>query len=79
MGSHREFLFFCLRLYEVGDSGRRNALQDLDFAPKVHKDFVAMDILLRMGGPSQNCDAECMDAKFRELQRSYEQVLKGLS
>lgn len=78
MASHREFLFTCLRLYEVGDSGRRNALEDLAFAADVHRDFIVMDILLRMGGPGQSCDATCLDAKFREFQLSYEQVLKRL-
>jgi len=78
VASYRQFVFTCLRLYEVGDAGRRNALEELSFALDANQQFMVIDILLRLGA-SQNCHAQCLDNKFMELQSSYEQLLKRLS
>ena len=75
---NHDFLSLCERLYEVGEQGRRNELEGLDFTVEVQKNFDAMDILLRYGAPSKSCDAGCMDERFRELQTAYERVLKAL-
>lgn len=76
---YREVISTCGNLYRAGGDGRINDLRELDFISHIENDYLTLLVLIRHGAPSQNCNVECLDNRFRELQLSYQRVVERLA
>ena len=73
---HYDDLFTCFRLYNIGQNGRLNYLQDIFFINNLFRTYSMLRILLlESGNTHMRCNSVCANNSFNQIQNSYNKLM----